>query len=74
MDRNPKTTGSFLLEKGQVWKTPRGFIAIDHVGKRLIDYRLMSKPGQRAARSQMATVTDLTAFLEANSGRLAERA
>jgi len=53
-----------------MWKTERGFVAIGHVGKRLIDYRLLKEPGQRAVRSQMATPDNLALFLHANAGHL----
>ena len=67
--RTPKAA-SPALAKGQLWKTERGFVAIDHVGKRLIDYRLMKVPAQRAVRSQMATPDNVAEFLQANAGQL----
>ena len=61
---------SFVFAKGQVWKTERGFVAIDRVGKRLMDYRLLKKLGQKAVRSQMSTHAGLADFLQANAGHL----
>jgi len=40
------------LEKGQLWKTDTGYIQIWHIGKRLIDYKMMKQPGQKAVRAQ----------------------
>ena len=60
----------FEFAKGQLWQTDRGFVAIEHVGKRLIDYRLLKKLGEKRVRSQMVAVGDLVNFLEANAGHL----
>jgi hypothetical protein len=62
------------LAKGQLWKTEKGFVAIDHVGKRLIDYRLLKEPGQKNARSQTASIVNLASFLDAHVGRLVKGA
>ena len=35
------------LESGQLWKTDEGYIQIRHIGKRLIDYKMMKQPGQK---------------------------
>ena len=40
------------LEQGQLWKTNGGYVQIWHIGKRLIDYKMMKQPGQRAVRTK----------------------
>jgi len=59
-----------VFAKGQVWKTERGFVAINRVGKLLIDYRLLKELGQRGVRAQMVTPAGLADFLQANVGHL----
>jgi hypothetical protein len=51
------------LAKGQLWKTDKGYIQIWHVGKRLIDYKMMKQPGQRAVRTQATGIDTLTEYL-----------
>jgi hypothetical protein len=40
------------LEEGRLWKTDKGYVHIWHIGKWLIDFKMMKQPGQRAARTQ----------------------
>lgn len=58
-DRN----SSAVLTKGQLWKTDNGYIQIWNVGKRLIDYKMMKQPGQRAVRTQATGIDTLTEYL-----------
>jgi hypothetical protein len=37
------------LEQGQLWKTNGGYVQIWHIGKRLIDYRMMKQLGQESS-------------------------
>ena len=51
------------LAEGQLWKTDTGYIEIWHVGKRLIDYKMMKEPGQRAVRTQATGIDTLAKYL-----------
>ena len=37
------------LAKGQLWKTDTGYVQIWHIGKRLIDYKMMKEPGKKGS-------------------------
>jgi len=53
-----------LLEKGQLWKTDTGYIQIWNIGKRLIDYKMMKQPGQKAVRTQGTRIDTLDEYLK----------
>ena len=52
------------LEQGQLWKTTEGYIHIWHIGKRLIDYKMMRQIGQKAVRTQTTAIETLHAYLK----------
>ena len=51
------------LEKGQLWKTDTGYVQIWHIGKRLIDYKMMKEPGKKAVRTQATGIDTLKEYL-----------
>ena len=53
-----------LLAKGQLWKTDTGYIQIWHIGKRLIDYKMMKQPRQKAVRTQATGIDKLAEYLK----------
>ncbi len=73
MGSDPKPT-PLALAAGQVWKTERGFVAIDRVGKRLIEYRVLRALGQKAVAPRLDTAAKVAAILQSNAGRLIEGA
>jgi hypothetical protein len=58
------------LAKGQLWKTDTGYIQIWHIGKRLIDYKMMKQPGQRAVRTQATGIDTLKEYLKTHKAVL----
>jgi hypothetical protein len=52
------------LAKGQLRKTDTGCIQIWHIGKRLIDYKMMKQPGQKAVRTQATVIETLAEYLK----------
>ena len=52
------------LAEGQLWKTDGGYIQIWHIGKRLIDYKMMKEPGKRVVRTQTTTIDTLEKYLK----------
>jgi len=61
------TTGTKALpglEHGQLWKTEKGYIRIWHIGKRLIEYKMMREPGMRAVKTQTTAIETLTEYLK----------
>jgi hypothetical protein len=58
------------LAEGQLWKTDTGYIEIWHVGKRLIDYKMMKEPGQRLRRTQATGIGTLQEYLKTHKAVL----
>ena len=58
------------LAKGQLWKTDNGYIQIWHIGKRLIEYKMMREPGMRAVRTQTTGIETLNKYLKAQKAVL----
>ena len=52
------------LENGQLWKTDTGYIHIWHVGKRLVDYKMMKQPGRKAVRTHATGIDTLQEYLK----------
>jgi len=51
------------LAEGQLWKTDTGYIQIWHIGMRLIAYKMMIEPDQRAVRAQGTGIETLAKYL-----------
>jgi len=58
------------LEHGQLWKTEKGYIQIWHIGKRLIEYKMMKEPGMKAVKTQTTAIETLTEYLKAQKAVL----
>ncbi len=58
------------LAPGQLWKLEHGYLYIVELGKRLIHYRLLRQPNQRAALTQMITLEALLNYLSKNEAEL----
>jgi hypothetical protein len=58
------------LVKGQIWKTASVYIQIWHIGKRLIDYRMLKQLGQKAVRTQTTAIDTLNEYLKFHSAVL----
>jgi hypothetical protein len=58
------------LAPGQLWKLEHGYLHIVDLGKRLIYYRMLRTPSQRAAITQMIAVEALLRFLRQNEAEL----
>ena len=68
-----KTTGkthSPALASGQLWKLDHAYIQIVELGKRLIHYKLMRQPGQRAVLTRMIGIEALAVYLRTNEATL----
>jgi hypothetical protein len=59
------------LAKGQLWKTDTGYVQIWHIGKRLIDYKMMKEPGKKAVRTQATSIDTLEEYLKSRKAVLA---
>ena len=58
------------LSKGQLWKLREGYVYIADLGKRLIHYKLLKQPAQKAVLTRMAGVGELEAFLQKHEAEL----
>jgi len=58
-----------LSELGQS-RALNGYIQIWNVGKRLIDYKMMKQPGQRAVRTQATGIDTLKEYLKTHKAVL----
>ncbi len=58
------------LEAGQLWKLEHGYIYIVELGKRLILYKMLRQPEQRAALTQMIRIEALMNFFVQNEAEL----
>jgi hypothetical protein len=67
-----KTATNLLppLEPGQLWKTHEGYIQIWHIGKRLIDYKMMKELGKKAVKTQTTAIETLNEYLKAHKAVL----
>jgi len=52
------------LEKGQLWKLDNGYLYIVELGKRLIHYKLLRQPNQRAVVTRLIGVQELLTYLK----------
>ena len=60
------------LAAGQWWQMKDCYIRIASVGKTLVDYKMLKKPGQRGVQTQMGNIASVLAFLRANRAKLIE--
>ena len=58
------------LEAGQLWKLEHGYLYIVELGKRLIHYRMLRHPEQRAALTRMIGIEALLNYLRQSEADL----
>ena len=58
------------LEPGQLWKIEHGYLYIVEVGKRLVHYKNLRAPSQRAAVTRMIGIAALLKYLTQSEGEL----
>ena len=68
--RNEDTCGVQGLEPGQLWRLEHGYIYIVEQGKRLIHYKLLKDPNQRAAVIRLIGIEALLRYLNTSDARL----
>jgi len=60
------------LQAGQLWKIENGYVHITEVGKRLVHYKTLRQPKQRAAVIRMISIEALLKYLTHCEGELVE--
>jgi hypothetical protein len=58
------------LEKGQLWKIENGYVYIVELGKRLIQYKMLKQPHQKAVTTRLIAIAELLAYLKRNGAEL----
>ena len=58
------------LEKGQLWKIEHGYVYIVELGKRLIHYKQLRHPEQKAVMTKLIGIEALMAYLYENEAQL----
>lgn len=58
------------LEEGQMWKLEHGYLYIAELGKRLIHYKLLRQPNQKAVATRLIGIGELMTFLRRNEAEL----
>ena len=58
------------LEAGQLWKIEHGYVYIVELGKRLIHYKMLRHPNQRAAVTRMIGIEALLRYLDTSEATL----
>jgi len=69
LKKNDRNRSRVLVE-GQFWKTDSGYIQIWHIGKLLIDYKMMRERKQKAVRTQATSISTLQRYLKDNAAVL----
>ena len=70
MSATLKYPGAGPLAKGQLWKVDDAYLQIVELGKRLIHYKLMRKPDQKAVMTRMIGIESLAVYLRSNEAVL----
>ena len=58
------------LEVGQLWKLEHGYLYIAELGRRLVHYKMLKHPDQRAAFTRMIGVDALLKYLKHSEAEL----
>ncbi len=58
------------LAKGQLWKVDDGYIQIVQLGKKLVHYKMLRQPQQRAVMTRMMPIEGLAAYLKHSEAKL----
>lgn len=58
------------LEAGQLWRLEHGYVYIVELGKRLIHYKMLRHPDQRAAVTRIIGIEALLRYLDNSEATL----
>jgi hypothetical protein len=58
------------LEPGQLWKVEHGYVYIVELGRRLIHYRMLRQPDQKAAVTRLIGIESLLNYLGQSEAEL----
>lgn len=58
------------MKAGQLWKVEQGYLYIVEMGKRLIHYKMLRQPKQRAVVTRMIGIEALLKYLKQSEAEL----
>jgi len=58
------------LEVGQLWRLEHGYLYVAELGRRLVHYKMLRHPNQRAALTRMIGVDALLKYLKHSEAEL----
>lgn len=58
------------LQAGQLWKLESGYVLVVELGKRLVHYKRMQQPRQRAVLTQVIGIETLQRYLREHDAEL----
>jgi len=58
------------LAPGQLWRLSHAYIQIVELGKRLLQYRMLSRPGETGVKTQMSGVDTMWGYLKSRRAQL----
>lgn len=58
------------LKEEQLWKLEHSYALIVELGKRLVHYKMLAHPDQRAASTRLIRIEAMVGFLARNNARL----
>lgn len=58
------------VQAGQLWKVEHGYVQVVEMGKRLIHYKMLRHPKQRAAVTRMISLEALLKYLQETEAQL----
>lgn len=73
MYMHAETRGVRRLEEGQLWKVEHGYVAIEQLGERLIQYKMLRQADTKAAITQFIRIEALQNFLSQTEAELVGR-
>lgn len=68
--RTDETNALQNLEAGQLWKIEHGYLYIVELGKRLIHYKMLKQPHQKAVATRLIGIPALLTYLKNNEAQL----
>jgi hypothetical protein len=69
MNTELRATG-LPFEAGQLWKLDEGYLQVTDLGKKLIYYKILRQPTQKAALTRLIRIEALANFLKQNEAQL----
>ena len=70
MNKVNKKASFPTLARGQLWRLNHAYIQIVDLGKRLLQYRMMTRPGETWVKAQLSGVETMWGYLRTRRAKL----